>query len=284
MELIRLRFDKYVAAGNDFILLNGLANSYENHNELAKSICNRHFGIGADGILICEESEVADIKMLYFNSDGSQGEMCGNGIRSFTKYIYDNGIVGRKSISVETLSGVKYIDIVEMDEFGKVEKIKVDMGYPIFRGEEIPININKEFILEEDIKINDKNYKFSALTVGVPHVVIFVEDIGTIDINGLGKAIENHSLFPRKTNVNFIELVNKDNINIYTWERGAGRTLGCGTGSCASVVIGNRLQRLSKKVNVKTEGGYLTVELKEDSKILMTGDAIHIAKGEYKLK
>lgn len=275
-----MNFHKYVAAGNDFILFNGINKDYGNHNELALKICNRHFGIGADGMMIVESSRVADVKMLYYNSDGSQGEMCGNGIRAFSKYIYDYNIVENKNISIETLAGIKYIDIIT-DELNKADRIKVDMGYPIFEGEKIPININKEKVIEEIIVINGKDYRFSALTVGVPHAVIFIEDIDKININDLGKKIETHPLFPKKANVNFVKVIDKDNINIYTWERGAGRTLGCGTGSCASVVIGNIIGNLHNKVNVNTEGGKLIIELNKDYKIVMIGNAIHIAKGEF---
>lgn len=275
-----MNFDKYVAAGNDFILFNGINNNYENHNKLALRVCNRHFGIGADGMMIAETSNIADVKMLYYNSDGSQGEMCGNGIRAFTKYVYDHNIIEKKNISIETLAGVKYIDIVT-DEDNKTDIIKVDLGYPIFEGKRIPINIHKEKIIEEIISVDGKDYIFSALTVGVPHVVIFIEDIDELDINSLGRKIEEDPLFPKKTNVNFIKVIDKGNINIYTWERGAGRTLGCGTGSCASVVIGNILGKLQNRVNVNTEGGRLIVEVNRDYRIFMIGDAVHVAKGEF---
>ncbi len=258
-----MKFDKYQAAGNDFIIVNGLEKSKENYNELALKVCDRHFGIGADGILVCEESSVADIKMLYFNSDGSQGEMCGNGIRSFSKYIYDYGIIKEERISIETLAGIKYISI-KTDNKDNIQNIIVDMGYPVFEGVRIPVNIGKKEILEEEINVNGDTYKFSAVKVGVPHVVIFVDDIDDLNINDIGNTIEHHPIFPEKTNVNFIEIIDRSNINIYTWERGAGRTLGCGTGSCASVVIGNKLDKLDKEVNVNTEGGNLTVDLEND--------------------
>lgn len=273
-----MRFDKYVAAGNDFILFDRMDGPENNYSELTLKICHRHFGIGADGILVCERSIIADVKMQYYNSDGTQVEMCGNGIRCFAKYIYDYGIVKNKDISIETLAGIKHITI-ETDKQGKANNITVDMGYPVFEGNRIPININQDKIIEETISIDGKDYIFSALTVGVPHVVIFVKNIDEIHINDLGQKIENHELFPRKTNVNFVEIIDKCNVNIYTWERGAGRTLGCGTGSCASVVIGNYLNVLSNKVHVNTEGGSLEVELTKDYKISMSGDAIHIASG-----
>lgn len=274
-----MKFDKYVAAGNDFILFNGIEENIKAYNDLALKVCDRHFGIGADGIMVCENSDVADIKMIYYNSDGSQGEMCGNGIRSFVKYVYDYGIARSKSIAVETLAGIKYVTM-ETDNLGEVASITVDMGEPIFHGSKIPIEINKEKIIQEIISIDGNKYRFSALKVGVPHVVIFVKDIKEININDLGRKIETYPLFPRKTNVNFVEIIDHNNINIYTWERGAGRTLGCGTGSCASVVIGNLLDKLYKKVSVNTEGGSLVIEWRDDYKILMSGNATHIARGE----
>lgn len=274
-----MEFDKYVAAGNDFIAFNGIKNPYRDYNDLALKVCDRHFGLGADGILVCENSLRADIKMLYYNSDGTQGEMCGNGIRSFSKYIYDYGIVKKSSIAIETLDGIKYITL-DTDVLDKVNKIKVDMGFATFEPSNIPVKVSKDTVLEEKIIIDEKDYKYSAVLVGVPHVVIFVEDINEIDIDDLGRKIENHPIFPRRTNVNFIEIINPGNINIYTWERGAGRTLGCGTGSCASVMIGNKLNKLNNIVNVNTEGGKLTVEIGKDNKIYMTGDAVHIANGQ----
>lgn len=277
-----MKFDKYQAAGNDFIIINGLEDTNTNYNALASKICDRHFGIGADGLLVCEKSSRADIGMLYFNSDGSQGEMCGNGIRSFVKYIYKNGIVVKNDISVDTLAGIKHI-FIEIDEKDKITNIKVDMGYPIFEPSKIPVDMEKSEILEEEININGKIYLFSALNVGVPHVVIFIDDIKEIDVNSLGDEIENHPLFLEKINVNFVEIIDKNNINIYTWERGAGRTLGCGTGSCSSVVIGNKLDKLNTRVDVKTEGGNLSIKLEDDYKIYMLGNATHIASGVFHL-
>lgn len=277
-----MKFDKYQAAGNDFIIINGLVEHDENYNDLALKICDRHFGIGADGLMICVRSNVSDIKMIYYNSDGSQGEMCGNGIRSFSKYIYDHKIVEKKSISIETLAGIKYV-YLEVDGEDNVENIKVDMGYPIFEPLKIPVDIEKNGVFEEELDIEGETYTYSALKVGVPHAVIFVENIDDYDINNLGGKIERHGTFPQNINVDFVEVIDRDNIEIYTWERGAGRTLGCGTGSCASVVIGKRLDLLNNSVKVKTEGGNLSIELRDDEKIYMIGNAVHIANGHFLL-
>jgi len=275
-----MKFTKMVAAGNDFVLFNGFNYSIENYGELAKKACDRHFSVGGDGIMVCEKSEVADIQMIYYNSDGSRGEMCGNGIRCFSKFVYDNKLVKNKTFTVETLAGIKTIWL-ETDEKDKVKSVKVNMGYPIFEPKKIPVNIDKEKAVLESLKIDGKEIKFSSVLVGVPHTVIFVDDINDIDVNEFGSKIEVHPMFPKKTNVNFIEVVDRKNINIYTWERGAGRTLGCGTGSCASVVMGNMLGKLDDSVNVKTEGGSLEVQLKENYEIFMKGGATTICIGEF---
>lgn len=275
-----MRFDKYQAAGNDFIIINRLGSGDEDYNYLALRLCDRHFGIGADGLMVVKESNIGDIKMLYYNSDGSQGEMCGNGIRCFSKYIYDNEIVRKKDLAIETLDGIKHI-VLNRDRDENIIDIEVDMGYPQFHHSKIPIVIEKEEILEEKIQIDGEEYVFSALRVGVPHTVIFAEDIKQIDIDSIGEKIENHSLFPEKTNVNFVEILDRENIKIYTWERGAGRTLACGTGSCSTLVVGNKLNKLNSVVSVETEGGKIKVELDQDYNIKMIGDAVHIARGEF---
>lgn len=275
-----MEFTKMEAAGNDFVVFNGFKYSIDNYQDLAIKSCDRHFSVGADGILICKKSGTADIKMVYYNSDGSRGEMCGNGIRCFSKYVYEEGLVDKKIFTVDTLAGVKTIWL-KTDNNGKVETVKVNMGSPIFRSKDIPVNINKDKIIEETLEIDGEKIIFSSVLVGVPHTVIFVEDINTININGIGKKIEEHPIFPKKTNVNFIQVINKNKINIYTWERGAGRTLGCGTGSCASVVIGNLLGKLGKRVYVKTEGGELVVELGEEGEIYMEGGANRICNGTF---
>lgn len=272
-----MEFAKMEAAGNDFIVFNGIKYEIQEYSKLALNTCDRQSSLGADGILVCENSNKADIKMLYFNSDGSQGEMCGNGIRCLAKYVYEEGIVNKDVIKVETLAGIKtvYLNVVDKE----VRNIRVNMGKAIFESKKIPVNIDKEKVIEETIKIDGQNIVFSSVLVGVPHTVIFVDNIKDIDINGLGRKIEINSLFPKKTNVNFIEIVDRENINIYTWERGAGRTLGCGTGSCASVAVGNLIGKLGNKVNVKTEGGELKVEIQKDGQIYMEGKANRIYDG-----
>lgn len=275
-----VKFTKMEAAGNDFIIFNGFEYNIKDCKNLAIKVCHRHFGIGADGILICKESQKADIKMLYFNSDGSQGEMCGNGIRCFSKYAYEEGLVDKATFTVETLDGIKTV-FLETDSYNKVKAVRVNMGKPVFHTKYIPVSLNKEKAIEERLEIDGREIVFSAVLMGVPHTVIFVEDIGNVDVNRLGAKIEKHRLFPKKTNVNFVKINNRREINIYTWERGAGRTLGCGTGSCASVVIGNLLDRLDRKVHVRTEGGELKVIIGEEYEVFMEGGANRICDGVF---
>lgn len=275
-----MKFTKMIGAGNDFVIYNGLEYNIDNYGELALKSCDRHFSVGADGLMVCKKSEIADIKMIYYNSDGSRGEMCGNGIRCFSKYVYENNLVSSKEFTIETLAGIKTI-VLDTDENKNVNSVKVNMGYPTFKAKSIPVNMKKEEVILEKMIIDGKEIVFSSVLVGVPHTVIFIDDINSIDINDLGQKIEVHSLFPKKTNVNFIEILDKNHINIYTWERGAGRTLGCGTGSCASVVIGYKLGKLDNIVEVKTEGGELQVELEGNYEIYMKGGAKTICIGEF---
>lgn len=278
-----MRFSKLQAAGNDFILINGLEYRELELSSTAKKVCDRHFGIGADGMMTCEESKVADIKMNYYNSDGSRGEMCGNGIRCFSKFIYDNGIVKKEQFSVETDAGIKYINLTL--ENGKVKYISVDMGKVDFRPEAIPCNIAKEHVLEERVEVEGRELEISSVLMGVPHTVILVDDYKGYDIDKLGKIIEYRTdIFPKKTNVNFIQVIDDENIVIKTWERGAGRTLGCGTGCCSAAAIARRLGKINgNRVKMITEGGEVFVELDSNYNILMKGSAETICTGEFLL-
>lgn len=276
-----MKFSKLQAAGNDFILVNGMEYRGLDLSEVAKKVCDRHFGIGADGLMTCEESEIADIKMNYYNSDGSRGEMCGNGIRCFSKFVYDSGVVNTEKFSVETDAGIKYITLTLEEK--RVKYISVDMGRADFRAESVPCTIEREFILEEEIEVENQKLKISSVLMGVPHTVIFVEDYSGYDIDRLGKAIEySTDIFPRKTNVNFVQVVDDENMNIKTWERGASRTLGCGTGCCSSAVLAYKLGKIkNRKVKLTTEGGEVFVEFDEEYNVIMKGSADTICTGEF---
>lgn len=269
-----MEFVKMHGTGNDFIFLLDLDNNYSGQeSSIAKKLCHRRFGIGADGIVLVRKSTIADIKMVIVNSDGSSANMCGNAIRCFGKYVYEKGIIPKSSILVETGDGVKKLELTI--ENNKVSTVKVYMGEINFDGSLIPLK-NKKELINEDINVNGKVYKASSILVGVPHTVIFVED-ENYDVTE-GKYIEKYDLFKNGTNVNFVKVIDDNNILVRTWERGAGFTYSCGTGCSASVVVCNKLKMTKDKVNVKVPGGNLVIEL-EGTSIYMIGNAEFICSG-----
>lgn len=273
-----MKFNKMQGAGNDFLLFDGAKNKYENYSKMAKKLCDRRYGVGGDGIMIAEKSHKADIKMVYYNSDGSKGEMCGNGIRCFSKFIYEEEIIKKSEITIETGDGIKtaYLTINDKNE---VDTIMISMGKARLNPKEIPVAIDKDEVIKEKINIDGKEIVFSAVLVGVPHAVIICEDLEKVDVNTLGAKIEKNRLFPKNINVNFIQILDRNKIRIKTWERGAGRTLACGTGSCSAVYISNLLGLVNDEVIVEAEGGILKIKLQGDE-VFMIGTAETTFKGE----
>lgn len=267
-------------AGNDFCLFNGLRQTLPDYGALALAVCDRHFGVGGDGIMICLPSQSADIRMVYYNSDGSQGEMCGNGIRCFSKYVYEGGIVHKPEFTVETLSGIKSIRLAVSNQ-GTVQKITVSMGKPQFEPEQVPTTLPGTPVVQKTLDVAGQQIKLTAMCMGVPHCAIFVDDLEKVDVNGLGKQIETHSAFPAKVNANFVQILDRTHIRIKTWERGAGRTLACGTGCSASVVAGLLSGLLDDTVSVQAEGGTVEIHVGKDFEVTLTGEAEFICKGEF---
>lgn len=265
--------------GNDFIVLENLKEDLTLTKEQITFLCDRKFGIGADGLIIINPSQIHHIKMSFYNSDGTEVEMCGNGIRCFAKYVYDNNIVRENPLYVETLAGLKitYLEIKE----DVVTKVQVNMGAPIFECSKIPIDLNQKNALNERLSFNGQEISYAALSMGNPHVVIFVEDIENYPINEVGVFFENHPLFISKTNVNFVEIIDHDHIKVITWERGAGLTLACGTGACASATVGVLRGLISQRIRATLPGGDLHIEVKDD--IYMTGEAIEVFNGKITL-
>ena len=275
-----MKFTKMQTAGNDFILVNGLEEQKDNWNEFAKKVCDRHFGIGADGLMFCSESKIVDIRMHYYNSDGSRGEMCGNGIRCFSKFVYDNKIVDKKHFLVETDAGIKTINL-EIDEDGEAIYLTVDMEKVNFRADSITNITDSEIVLNKKVVIDGREIILSSVLMGVPHTVVFVDDYSNYDVNDLGRKIEMLDIFKNKTNVNFVKKIDEKTMEIKTWERGAGRTLDCGTGCCASAAVAKKLGIVDEsKILMKAEGGDVQVEIKEDYSIIMAGKAERICIGE----
>ena len=272
-----MNFIKMQGLGNDFIIIIDNENVLiKTETEIAKKICNRRFGIGADGLVIIRKSNIADAKMVIINSDGSRANMCGNAIRCFAKYLYEYGLVEKNIISIETGDGIKCVELYINDK-NKVELVKVNMGKGSFDGKDIPLN-NKNSLINEVIKIKEKEYKLTALLMGVPHTIL-INNNDEYDIIE-GKDIEKNNLFIEGTNVNFVKVIDINNIEVKTWERGAGATLACGTGCCASVVALKKLGLCSNKVNVETLGGSLAVEIINND-VYMIGSAEFICKGNY---
>lgn len=264
-------------AGNDFILIKNIA-TMSDYSKLAKEVCHRNFGIGADGLMVASKSECADIKMSYYNSDGSVGEMCGNGIRCFSKFVYEENLVNSLEFDVETLAGIKHI---RLEKSGKeVDKVTVYMGKVEYDPVKISIDTEKEEFIEESVEINGKTITLSTVLMGVPHTMVFVDKQSKDFLKSYGPLIEKHPLFKRGTNVNFVEIVDKDTIIVDTWERGAGNTLACGTGACASAYISKKLKELNDQITVHVPGGTLYIRLDEED-VYMKGPAVNIATGKY---
>ncbi|KHO62622.1 diaminopimelate epimerase [Thermoanaerobacter sp. YS13] len=274
-----MKFTKMHGLGNDFIVIEALENV--DYSELAIKLCDRHFGIGADGLLVVEPSGIADIRMRIFNADGSEAEMCGNGSRCFAKYVYERGIVKKEKMAVETLAGVIMPEVFV--ENGKVESVKVYMGNPIFEASKIPVKSDKQKFINEPVKIEGKVYKLTSLRVGVPHTIVFVESLDENMIKELGPKIEKSSLFPQGTNVDFVKVEDKENISVRTWERGVGLTLACGSGACASAVASAVLGKTERNVNVHFKAGKLLVEWLEDNSIYLSGSVEEVFRGEIEL-
>ncbi|EQK45157.1 diaminopimelate epimerase [Paraclostridium bifermentans] len=272
-----MNFWKLHGVGNDFIAIDGRFDNKDSndYSDLAKKVCHRRFGVGADGLLVVKTSDISDVEMVYYNSDGSRANMCGNGLRCFCKFVYDNNIVKDTEFSVYTLDGIKKISLNIESE--KNYTIRVNMGKPNFNPKNIPVNTNKEVFIKEKLLIDNKEVEVSSILMGVPHTIVFVDELIKEDIYKYGKLIEENEIFPNKTNVNFVKVDDKDNIHVYTWERGCGYTLGCGTGMTASVILANYLGKTNEIVNVKSEGGSVRIELLDD--VYMIGNAVKICEG-----
>lgn len=275
-----MKFQKMHGLGNDFILMDEIEPAKYDLSALALRLCDRHQGIGADGIILILPSEVADIKMRIINSDGSEANMCGNGIRCFAKYVYDNHIKTVQSFTIETGAGLMIPELIVQD--GNVLSVKVNMGAPVFERSAIPMIGVGSKVVNESIRILGKEVKITSMLMGVPHTIVFVDDLDSTDIVTLGREIEKDPLFPQKTNVNFVEVINEHEIKIRTWERGAGSTLACGTGSCASAVASHLNGKTGKMVTVHVTLGDLLIEW-IDGVVYMTGTADHVFEGEITL-
>lgn len=279
-----IKFTKMQGLGNDYVYIDCTkGNKIKDISSLAQFVSNRHFGIGSDGLILICSSDVADFKMRMFNYDGSEAEMCGNGIRCVGKFVYDKGLTTKTEVSIETLAGIKVLKL-NVEE-GRVRTVKVDMGEPILEAKAIPVISDKELVKDLKIKAEDKEFDFTCVSMGNPHAITIVKDVEKFDIEKYGSIIEVNEHFPRRTNVEFVEIINENTIKMRVWERGAGETLACGTGACATAVACNLNGYTKRKVNIELLGGVLNIEWNEhNNHVYMTGPATTVFEGIIDMK
>ena len=277
-----MKFTKMHGIGNDYVYVNCFKETVEHPSEVAIKVSDRHFGIGSDGLILIKPSEVADGKMEMYNADGSQGAMCGNGIRCVAKYMYDYGITDKTSISVETKSGIKYLDLTIKD--GKVDTVKVNMGTPILKAADIPVRSEKEQVINEPVMVDGKEWKITCVSMGNPHAITYIDDMKNLEIEKIGPKFENHEIFPDRVNTEFVHVIDRNTVEMRVWERGSGETLACGTGACA-VAVSSILNGLTEEeVTVKLLGGDLKIFWdRTENKVYMTGSATTVFDGEIDL-
>jgi diaminopimelate epimerase len=276
-----VEFVKMHGAGNDFVVFdaNKLTVGEEQLANVARAACNRQFGVGGDGLILVMPSRHANFRMRMFNPDGSEAEMCGNGIRVFAKYVYDRKLHTDVVMTVETLGGVKTIKLNTVG--GRVRSVRVDMGEPRLNRSEIPMRgSDNGRVVGEHLKAGGKKYEITCVSMGNPHCVTFVDNVDAFPVEKVGPEIENHASFPQRTNVEFVEVINKEEIKMRVWERGAGETLACGTGACASAVAAMLNEKTTRKVTVHLRGGDLFIEWLGDGKVFMTGPAEEVFQGK----
>ena len=277
-----MKFTKMQGLGNDYVYVNCLQEEINHPPTVAKFVSDRHFGIGSDGLIMINPSQVADFEMEMYNADGSRGEMCGNGIRCVGKYVYDYGLTDKTSISVETLGGIKYLDLIV--ENGKVKYVKVNMGTPGLSPESIPIvmeDAQVDKVIDEPITVLEKEYRMTGVSMGNPHTVVYINDVAGLEIEKIGPFFENHERFPKRINTEFAKVLDRQTVEMRVWERGSGETLACGTGACAVAVSSILNGFTDDKMTVKLLGGNLEIEWdREENVVYMTGPAVVVFDGE----
>lgn len=274
-----MKFTKMHGCGNDYIYVNCLEEQVENPEKTAVFVSDRHFGIGSDGLILIGPSTQADFQMRMYNADGSEGEMCGNAIRCIAKYVYDHGLANKKKISIDTRAGIKQLELTV--EEGKVSLVRVNMGTPVLESEKIPVRCEKNRCIREKLQVDGMEYEITAVSMGNPHAVVFVEDTKSLRLQEIGRKFEYHEKFPNRINTEFVQVLNEKEINMRVWERGSGETLACGTGACASVVACVLNGKTGHDVTVHLLGGELFIEYDEkQDTVWMTGPACEICSGE----
>lgn len=276
-----MKFTKMHGAGNDYIYVNCFEEKVKDPEKFAIKVSDRHFGIGSDGLILICPSEVADFRMAMYNADGSQGKMCGNGTRCVAKYVYDHKMTDKDEISLETLSGIKYIKVTVEDE--KVKAARVNMGSPILKASEIPTKFDGESVVRQKLTIGEKDYEVTCVSMGNPHCIVYVDgDVKELDLEKIGPDFENHEMFPERINTEFVHIISENEFDMRVWERGSGETLACGTGACASTVAGvlNGCFKRDSEIKVNLLGGTLYCNWTAEGDVYMTGPAETVCEGE----
>ncbi len=277
-----MKFTKMHGCGNDYVYVNCLEEKVDNPVQVAKIVSDRHFGIGSDGLILIKSSDKADFRMEMYNADGSEGKMCGNGVRCIAKYVYDFGLTNKTTISLETKGGMKFLNL-EVEQ-GKVKMVTVDMGEPITKPALIPVALEQDMIVSTPIEVDGEEYKITCVSMGNPHAVVFVPETKTIEIEKIGPKFEHHSLFPERINTEFVQVIDRRTINMRVWERGSGETLACGTGATASVYACILNGLTDDEVVVHLLGGDLKIKYdRELNTLFMTGPATRVFDGEIEL-
>ncbi|HMM20410.1 MAG TPA: diaminopimelate epimerase [Selenomonadales bacterium] len=278
-----MKFTKWQGAGNDFVIVNGFQETVGDYAKAAIEVCDRHFGVGADGLVFVLPSDTADFRMRIFNSDGSEAEMCGNVTRCVARYVYEHGLTDKTKITLETLAGPIKPELL-MDG-GNVTGVRVDVGTPGFLRKEVPMTGNPEEEARNiPVEVDGRTYVGTGVSVGNPHFVIFVDDINTVDLPVVGPKLETHPLFPRKANIEFVQVLSKTELRMRVWERGAGITMACGTGSSATLAAAVVNGKAERRAALHLDGGDLSIEWGSDNHLYMTGPAVEVFRGEYLLK
>jgi len=275
-----MKFTKMQGCGNDYVYIDATKVIPEDASALAIRVSDRHYGIGSDGLIMICSSEIADFRMVMFNADGSESEMCGNGIRCFGKFVYDHGLTGKKELAVETLAGIKYLQLIE--EKGVITGVTVDMGTPVTKPEEIPVVADASPVLQYPIQVQGVEYRISCASMGNPHATVYVEDTVGLNLEAVGPCFENHEVFPRRVNTEFVQLIDRNHIRMRVWERGSGETWACGTGACACAYVSMLNGFVEHEVEVEMRGGSVMIRYDEtDGHIYMTGPAVTTFEGEF---
>lgn len=275
-----MKFTKMQGCGNDYVYVNGFTEQIKDKPAFVRAVSDRHFGVGGDGAIFINPSDVADFEMEMYNADGSRSEMCGNGIRCVAKFVYDKGMTNQEHISIVSAGQIKYLDLDIKD--GKVANVKVNMGAPILCAKDVPVMSTMEESVDEPIVVQGKEYRMTCVSMGNPHAIVFMDDVANLEIEKIGPYFENHEVFPNRTNTEFVEIVNRNRVNMRVWERGTGETLACGTGCCATVVACVLNGLTDTTVTVKVLGGEILIEWdREANLVYMTGPATTVFEGEF---